>query len=140
MGITPFRLALDDVVGAVHRQPVAGTRLSDLGDPDFEQSGLGYDAGVAEADDLVGTPGDHPDVQLDVHRPAAVGRINGVQTELGEHRVDGGGKGAQRLSPYTVPFSLTRAVASPDAAATVAAPIRVLAVAVVVTFLLVLSQ
>ena len=58
-GIAPLGLALDDEGFAADRELVAGARVRDVAGPHLEGGRLGMDAGLAEADDRVGSPGDH---------------------------------------------------------------------------------
>ena len=78
-----IELALDDEGLAIDDQLIVGARVGDLARPQLEGRGLGVDAGLAEADDRVGTTGDHPDR----HRLAAGLRVEGIDPERGERRV-----------------------------------------------------
>ena len=82
--ITPLRLALDDEGLAAHGKVIVWARIADLACPDIEGRGLGVDAGLAEADDRVGTTGDHP--RRD--RSTARRRVDSIDPERGERRVD----------------------------------------------------
>ena len=84
MGIAPFRLALDDVVGTIDGQQIAGAGLGHLRSPNLVQGGFRVNPGVAEADDLVGTCGDHTDVLSNTH----VRGVKGVDAKLGKGDVE----------------------------------------------------
>jgi hypothetical protein len=84
VGVAPLGLALDDEGLAIDDELIAGPRVCDLAPPKLEDGSLGVDAGLAEADDRVGTTGDDP------HRNGVTAsrRVHGVDPERGERRVD----------------------------------------------------
>jgi hypothetical protein len=83
IGIAPLRLALDDEGLTIHSKLVAGTRACNPAHPHLEHRRLGVNAGLAEADDRVGAPGDHPHADL-----LATGRrVGGIDPEGGERRI-----------------------------------------------------
>jgi hypothetical protein len=73
-GIAPFRLTLDDEGLAIDDELIVGPRVGDFARPQLEGRGLGMDAGLAEADDGVRTPGDDPNA----YRLAARRRVEGI--------------------------------------------------------------
>jgi hypothetical protein len=58
--IAPLRLALHEERFAADRELVARARVCNLACAQLEGRGLGVDAGLAEADDRVGPPGNRP--------------------------------------------------------------------------------
>jgi hypothetical protein len=80
---TPLRLALDDEGLAADLELIVRARIGDLARPHLEGRGLGMNAGLAEADDRIWSPGDDPHR----HRLAAGGRVDRIDPERGERRV-----------------------------------------------------
>src|SRR5690606_18796152 len=68
---------------AADRELIARTRVRELARAQLEGRGLGMNAALAEADDRVRTPGDHPHP----YRLAARRRIDRIDSEGGERRV-----------------------------------------------------
>jgi hypothetical protein len=81
--IAPLRLTLDDENVTADGELIVGARIGDLARLQLEGCRLGMDAGLDEADDSVGAPGDHPHGD----RIPARRRVDRIDPERGECRV-----------------------------------------------------
>jgi len=127
---------MDEESIAVDFHPVTGARVRYLGHTQVDAGGFRPEPRVTKVSDGISTPGD------DAHqnRRAAIGDVDRVPPHvgIGEERAEGGGEGGHQNAP----FSRTRPIRSvaPPATASVATPISVFAVRVLVVCLAVLSQ